>query len=106
MDLQDLAQKSYDRALAQKNLEEKQLGRMLLAYANGMWLCNPELICLLHSYKDQESVVLMDSYKIPRKVKPIEMLAQVQRRHQEVMNDWLIEYNDLIKIRTIRHVLE
>ena len=57
MDIQDLAQKSYDRILAQKNLEEKQSGRMLLTYANGMWICDVDLICLLESYKDRSKIV-------------------------------------------------
>lgn len=106
MDIQDLANKSYDRALAQKNLEEKQMSRMPLAYASGIWLCNTALICLLHSYKHLNEVILLDSNHIPRKINPNELLSLVQARHQEVLNDWLIEYNELIKIRTVRHVLE
>lgn len=106
MDIQELAQKSYDRTLAQKNLIEKQSSRMLLAYANGMWLCDPNLICLLSSYKDRDEIILLDSNNIPRKVNPTEFLSLVQKRHQEVLNDWFIEYNNLIKIRTVKHVLE
>ena len=106
MDIQELAQKSYDRVLAQKNLEEKQLSRLIVTYANGMWVCDTNLICLLYSFSDLEEVVLLDSNKIPRKVNRNELLNIVQKRHQEVLNDWLIEYNNLAKIRTIRHVLE
>lgn len=106
MNIQDLAKQAYDRALAQKNLEETQMGRMLLAYANGMWLCDATLISLLQAYKELDEVILLDTYKIPRKVKPNEMLTLVLRRHQEVLNDWLNEYNRLAKIRTINHVLE
>jgi hypothetical protein len=106
MDIQDLSTKSYDRALAQKNLEEKQLGRMLLAHANGIWICDPNLISLLMSYKNYNEIILLDANKIPRKVSPTELLELVQTRHQEVLNDWFIEYNNLIKIRTIKHVLE
>jgi hypothetical protein len=106
MDIQDLAKKSYDRVVAQKTLEETQLARMLLAYANGIWICDTNLICLLHSYQHLGEVILLDSNKIPRKVNPKELIQLVQTRHQEVLNDWLIEYNNLTKIRTIRHVLE
>lgn len=106
MDIHELAKKSYDRALAQKNLEEKQLSRMTLPYASGIWICNTELICLLQSYKHLKEVVLLDSNKIPRKIEPEKLLNLVQERHQEVLNDWFIEYSNLIKIRTIRHVLE
>lgn len=106
MDIIDLSQKSYDRLLAQKNLEEKQLGRMLLTYANGMWTCDPTLISLLVAYQDQKEIVLLDSNKIPRKINPTEMLTLVKQRHQEILNDWFIEYNNLAKIRTMKHVLE
>lgn len=106
MDIQDLSKKSYDRALAQKNLEEKQLSRIIVTYANGIWVCDTNLICLLYSFKDMQDVVLLDSNKIPRKVNPAELLRLAQTRHQEVLNDWLIEYNNLAKIRTVRHVLE
>lgn len=107
MDIQDLAQKSYDRALAQKTLEEKQAGRLTVAYSNGIWICDATLICLLYSYQTYEQeIVLLDSNKIPRKINPKELLKIAQQRHQEVLNDWLIEYNNLAKIRTIRHVLE
>ena len=107
MDIQELSKKSYDRAVAQKNLEEKQLGRLTVAYANGVWICNESLICLLQSYQDYSNeIVLLDSNKIPRKVNPKEFLKIAQQRHQEVLNDWLNEYNLLAKIRTVRHVLE
>lgn len=107
MDIQDLAQKSYDRALAQKKLEEKQVGRLVVTYANGVWICDTSLICLLQSYQThRDEIVLLDSNKIPRKVNPTDMLKVVQQRHQEVLNDWLVEYNALAKIRTLRHVLE
>jgi hypothetical protein len=106
MDIHELAKKSYDRALAQKNLEEKQLSRMTLAHANGIWICNSELICLLQSYKHEKEVILLDSNKIPRKVEPSSFLELVQARHQEILNDWLNDYAALIKIRTVNHVFE
>lgn len=106
MDIQDLAKKSYDRTLAQKNLEEKQIGRLIITYENGIWICDTNLICTLQSYQDNNEIVLLDNNKIPRKINPKDMLRIAQQRHQEVLNDWLIEYNNLTKIRTIRHVLE
>jgi hypothetical protein len=106
MDIHELAKKSYDRALAQKNLEEKQLSRMTIAHANGIWICNAELICLLHSYKNLKEIILLDSNKIPRKVDPEKLLELVQKRHQEILNDWLNEYTALTKIRTVNHVFE
>lgn len=107
MDIQDLVKKSYDRALAQKNLEEKQLSRLVITYASGIWVCDANLICLLQSFRNHDNeVIILDSNKIPRKINPIELLRLVQQRHQEILNDWLIEYNNLAKIRSITHVLE
>lgn len=106
MDIAELAKKSYDRTLAQKKLEEKQQSRLLLAHDNGIWICDANLICLLTSYKHLENVVLLDSNKIPRQVHVATLLKLVQEKHQEVLNDWLVEYANLSKIRTMKHVLE
>lgn len=106
MDIKELAKLSYDRALAQKQLEERQQSRLILTYENGIWVCDEILICLLHSYKHLEYVVLLDSYKIPRRVHVNTLLELAQARHQEILNDWLVSYSSLSKIRTIKHVLE
>jgi hypothetical protein len=106
MDIQELAKTSYNRTLTQKMLEEKQLSRLVVSYSNGLWVCNTELICLLYSFQNQDEIILLDSNKIPRKVNTKELLDISKARYQEVLNDWLIEYNQLAKVRTIRHVLE
>lgn len=105
-DIKELAKLSYDRVLAQKNLEEKQLARLLLAHAGGLWKVDPTLINLLSCYQEQIEIVLLDSNNIPRKIDPSELLKLAKQRHQEVLNDWLIEYSKLAKIRTVNHVLE
>lgn len=105
LEIQNLANLSYDRDLAKKNLKEKQQGRLLLAHEGGLWLCDNNLICLLLSYKHLDQIVLLDSNDIPRKVEPNKLLELVQLRHQEVLNDWLIEYQNLSKIRTVKNVL-
>lgn len=106
VDINALAKLSYDRKLAQKNLEEKQSARLLLAYAGGLWQVNPILIAMLSTYQDQTEIILLDSNNIPRKVDPKELLALAKQRHQEVLNDWHIAYNELAQIRTINHVLK
>ena len=106
MDVKELSKLSYDRVLAQKQLEEKQQSRLTITHDNGIWICDANLICLLHSYKHLDYIVLLDSYKIPRKVHVLTLLKLVQERHQEVLNDWLVEYANLVKIRTMKHVLE
>jgi hypothetical protein len=106
MDIQELAKTSYNRTLTQKMLEEKQLSRLVVSYSNGLWVCDVELICLLSSFQNQSEIVLLDSNKIPRKVNTKEFIEIVKYRYQEVLNDWLIEYSNLTKVRTIKHVLE
>lgn len=105
-DIKELAKLSYDRVLAQKNLEEKQLSRLLLAHAGGLWKIDPTLINLLMCYKELDEIILLDSSNIPRKVKTSELLSIAKQRYQEVLNDWHVEYSRLAKIRTVNHVLE
>lgn len=105
-DIKDLAKLSYDRTLAQKNLEEKQLSRLLLAYSGGLYKVNSELLNLLNLFADQAEIVILDSNNIPRKVIPTELLDLAKQRYQEVLTDWRTEYDNLNKIRIVNHVLE
>lgn len=104
--LKDLSDHSYDRALAQKTLKEKQMGRLLIAYQGGMWVVTPELMALLQIYQNESSIVLLDSNDIPRTINPTELLQKAKQRHQEILNDWLVEYQEVVKIRTAKHVIE
>lgn len=104
-DIKELAKLSYDRKLAQKNLEEKQMARLTIAYASGLWQVDPILISMLSSYSDQSEIILLDANKIPRKINPTELLTLAKQRHQEVLNDWCNEYNELAKIRTATHAI-
>lgn len=103
-EIRDQAKLSYDRALAKKNLHEAMSARLLLGHAGGLWRCNQDLICLLESYKSEESISILDCQDVPRLINPLQLLVLVKQRHQEVMNDWLVAYNDLAKVRTAKHV--
>ena len=102
--LKELADYSYDRALAQKNLKEKHQGRLLIAYSGGMWIVDTQFLALLSLYADRDEVVLTDSNNIPRKIKPAELLEKAKQRHQEILNDWYNEYQIVSQIRTAKHV--
>lgn len=104
--LKDLSDHSYDRALAQKTLKEKQMGRLLLAYQGGMWVVTTELMTLLSIYEAEPAVILLDSNDIPRSVNPAELLTKAKQRHQEILNDWYNEYQEVAKVRTAKHVTE
>ena len=101
-DLRQRARAAYDRALAQKNLKERMSSRMTLAHAGGLWICDPTLIATLESYMHETEIVLLDSQDIPRKIKVDELQYLVKQRHQEIMNEWLMEYAELSKIRTAK----
>lgn len=105
VDIKELAKLSYDRKLAQKNLHEQQMARLVVVYSSGLWKVDPILIALLESYKDQPEITLLDAHNIPRKIDPAELLVLAKQRHQEVLNDWLMEYNKQAQIRTVAHVL-
>lgn len=104
-DIKELAKLSYDRLLAQKNLEERQLSRLVVTYNNGLWKVDPTLINLLNQFCNETDIVLLDSNNIPRKINPNELLVIAKQRYQEVLNDWYVEYNKLAKIRTSSHAL-
>lgn len=101
-DIREQARLAYDRTLAQKNLRERMSSRMILAHAGGLWNCDQNLITMLTCYQNEESVVLLDIHDIPRKLIPSELLSAVKQRHQECLNEWLIEYHNLSRIRTVK----
>ena len=101
-EIRERARLAYDRALAKKNLDERMSARMMLAHAGGLWRCDQSLMSLLMAYADQTSIVILDDQSIPRSIDPRELLSAVKQRHQEIMNEWLIAYADLAKIRTAK----
>lgn len=103
-ELRERAKLAYDRTLAQKNLLERMSARMVLAHAGGLWNCDTVLIATLASYADQEEIALLDSHNIPKKINVKELLGLVKQRHQEIMNEWLIEHAKLANIRTAKDV--
>lgn len=103
-DLRTQAQLAYDRALAQKNLQERMQARMILAHEGGLWNCDQSLISLLSCYQDADEIFLLDANQIPRKIKTKELLLLIKQRHQEVLNEWAVEYSKLATIRTAKNV--
>lgn len=84
----------FDHVAAKKNLEEKYQSRMIFAHAGGMWQAGPELQTLLGICNDPE-VVLLDLYQTPVRVNVSELMLLSQRRWQEQMNAWLVEWQEL-----------
>ena len=103
-DLREQARAAYDRNLAQKNLTERMSARMILAHAGGLWRCDQEFLGILNCFLHDDEVVLLDSQGIPRKVQPLDLFTAVKMRHQEIMNEWLVAYAELAKVRTAKDV--
>ena len=89
----------FDHAAAKRVLKEKYRGRMTFAHAGGLWQAGPELLTLLHTVKETESVVLLDLYENPVQVIPDELFELAQQRWQEQMTAWLVEYTEINKNR-------
>lgn len=103
-DLRQRANLAYDRALAQKNLHERMSARMFVTHAGGMWQCDTMLLSALYCYQDHSYIVLLDCHQIPRKIVPSELLQVVKSRHQELMNEYMVEYANLSSVRTAKDV--
>ena len=94
MDTKNIIAQSRARFAHEANkrmLKEKYEAKMLFAHKGGMWRAGPELQTTLLTCPDEE-VVILDLYENPVKVNTKELLAMSQRRWQEQMNAWYIEF--------------
>ena len=89
----------FDHAAAKRVLKEKYQAKMTFAHAGGLWQAGPELLTLLHTVKENESVVFLDLYENPIQVIPKELVELAQQRWQEQMTAWLLEYTEVNKNR-------
>ena len=89
----------FEHAAARRLLKEKYQAKMTFAHAGGLWQAGPELLTLLHTVKENESVVLLDLYENPIQVIPKELVELAQQRWQEQMTAWLLEYTEVNKNR-------
>jgi hypothetical protein len=95
------ARQRFNHAAARRTLKEKYQAKLTFAHAGGMWLAGPELINILTASltHGQQGLVLLDLYETPIMVDYKELLALAQKRWQEQMTAWLVEYEDLSKNR-------
>ncbi len=88
----------FDHAAAQRVLREKYEAKMLFGYRGGMFRAGPELISVLSLYPDHD-LVIKDLYDVPVQVTANELQDLARARWQEQMTAWLLEHQDLNKIR-------
>lgn len=93
------ARARFEHAQAKRVIQEKYQAKMLFAHAGGMWKAGPELLSVLKCCTMDQNVVLQDLYENPVRVNTKELWNMAAERWQEVMNAWLIEYEELNKKR-------
>ena len=88
----------FDHAAAKKILKEKYEARMTFGYNGGMFKSTPEMIVFLSLYSDQQ-IVVQDLYNTPIEVNTKDLIGEMQKKWQEQMNAWLVEWNEMQKQR-------
>jgi hypothetical protein len=89
----------FDHAAARRTLREKYQGKLVFAYAGGMWRAGPELNSAIFTCDRMGEVVLLDLYENPVKIDTVELMKLSQERYNEQMTAWLLEYEQLNKNR-------
>ena len=84
----------FEYATAKKLLKEKYQAKLNFAYQGGMWCAGPELINLLTG-RSEIDLVLLDLYENPVKINVSQLLIETEQRWQEIMNAWLVEFENL-----------
>jgi hypothetical protein len=88
----------FEHESARRTLREKYQAKLTFAYRGGMFSADPKLITILNCCPGDDAVVV-DLYKNPVRVDPIELKKLAEQRWQEQMNSWLVEYEQLNRNR-------
>jgi hypothetical protein len=88
----------FEHATARRTLKEKYQAKLTFGWNGGMFSATPEMITFLNLYGDQR-IVVKDLYDNPVEVNAQELCELMRSRHQEQMNAWLVEYEEINKNR-------
>jgi hypothetical protein len=88
----------FEHESARRTLREKYQAKLTFGWNGGMFSATPEMITFLSLYGDQR-VVVKDLYNNPVEVNAQELCELMKDRHQEQMNAWLVEYQEINKNR-------
>jgi hypothetical protein len=89
-----------DFQVNKKILKEKITTDLHLAYKNGLFKVDSNLISFLSNWDDKE-LILEDCYETPINVDRTELLDLAKQHYRKVMNFWQFEYDKLKQIRKI-----
>ena len=101
--LRDAARVAYDRELAKQNLQTAMTSRLTASHRDGVFKVDAELFVLLN-LSDEEEMVLLDIYHIPVLVNRKQLYDQARKRYQEIMNQWLHEYQQQVNVRSAKQL--
>ena len=87
----------FEHEVARRTLREKYQAKFTFAHAGGMWQAGPELLTVLKLCSGE--AVILDLYKNPVKVNAEKLYELAVTRWQEQLNAWLIEYEELNRLR-------
>jgi hypothetical protein len=89
----------FEHEAARRTLREKYQAKLTFAYRGGMWRAGPELNATIFTCGRMGEVVLEDLYGNPVRIDTNELMQMSQARHNEQMNAWLLEYEQINKNR-------
>jgi hypothetical protein len=88
----------FEHESARRTLREKYQAKLTFGWNGGMFSATPDMITFLSLYGDQQ-VVVKDLYDNPVEVNAQKLCELMKDRHQEQMNAWLIEHEELNRNR-------
>ena len=97
------AEAKFELTVARKTLEERVEQQLLVAYNGGLFRASTDLITFLSTWP-VDMLYVKDEYSRPVEVDRVVLLAKLSQAYIAVMNDWHLEYQELIKIRKVTNV--
>jgi hypothetical protein len=97
-DLLSHARTRFEHSTTRRLLKEKYQAKLIFGWNGGMFQATPEMITFLNLYGNQR-IVIKDLYDNPVEVHAEQLCELMKSRHQEEMNSWLIEYEEINKKR-------
>ena len=92
------ARTRFDHAQQRRTIKEKYQAKLVFAHNGGMFRADQDLMVLLQAIPT-ETAVILDLYENPVRVNVLELGYQVGERFQEIMNAWLVEFEEINRKR-------
>lgn len=101
-ELHQVAEKAREREIERREMMDRLEGRLHVTFGGGMWKITPEFISfidiLARAYPDQ-TIPVVDIYKVPRMIDPKALASLAVSRYQEAINEYHVDYQKVARIR-------